>query len=397
MTAIKVLVTVLGEMRKELLQIVRRPVSLFGLVAGPFLVMGLFGIGFIGSARPLDAILVISDGLPLPRDATYYERLSGGGLRVLEVTSEEAPAMARLERGETDLAVVAPAEPRERFLDNERSVIEVWYRQVDPTLAAYAELAAARLADQVNREVLRRAIDEGYQYVLDTERGEVVRLSPEVVSQPVAVVTGNRAPSPPGVVRFFGPAVMALIIQHLALMLGALSLVGERRRGFMELLRVSPASILEFVAGKVLAFALMTAVIAAVLTWLLVEIVGVPFLGEWPVYAGIVGALILASLATGLLIGAVADSDLQAVNIALLTLLLSVFFGGFVVPVHAFAPGVQLMAEALPARNAALTLQEVMLYGETAQSWRLGALAGVGMVFLLLTLIVLGRRQRAGA
>jgi ABC-2 type transport system permease protein len=397
MTAIKILVTVIGEMRKELLQIVRRPVSLFGLVAGPFLVMGLFGIGFIGSARPLDAILVISDGLPLPRDATYYELLSGGGLRVLEVTSEEAPAMARLERGETDLVVVAPAEPRERFLDNERSVIQVWYRQVDPTLAAYAELAAARLADQVNREVLRRAIDEGYQYVLDTESGEVIRLSPEVVSQPVAVVTGNRAPSPPGVVRFFGPAVMALIIQHLALMLGALSLVGERRRGFMELLRVSPASILEFVAGKVLAFALMTAVIAAVLTWLLVEIVGVPFLGEWPVYAGIVGALILASLATGLLIGAVADSDLQAVNIALLTLLLSVFFGGFVVPVHAFAPGVQLMAEALPARNAALTLQEVMLYGETAQSWRLGALAGVGMVFLLLTLIVLGRRQRAGA
>ena len=75
MTAIKVLVTVLGEMRKELLQIVRRPVSLFGLVAGPFLVMGLFGIGFTGSARPLEAILVISDGLPLPRDASYYERL----------------------------------------------------------------------------------------------------------------------------------------------------------------------------------------------------------------------------------------------------------------------------------------------------------------------------------
>ncbi|MBA3307202.1 MAG: ABC transporter permease [Chloroflexi bacterium] len=397
MTAIKILVTVLGEMRKELRQILRRPVSLFGLVAGPFLVMGLFGIGFIGSARPLDAILVISEGLPVPRDAVYYERLSGGGLRVLEVTSEREPALARLERGETDLVVVAPAEPRERFLDNERSVIQVWYRQVDPTLAAYAELAAARLADQVNREVLRRAIDEGYQYIIDTERGEIVRLSPEVVAQPVAVVTGNTAPTSPGVVRFFGPAVLALIVQHLALMLGALSLVGERRRGFMELLRVSPASILEFVMGKVLAFTLMTAAIGAVLTWLLVEIVGVPFLGDWPLYAAIMGALILASLASGLLIGSIADSDLQAVNIALLTLLLAVFFGGFVVPVHAFAPGVQLMAEVLPARNAALTLQEVMLYGETAQSWRLVTLAAVGIVFLLLTLIVLSRRQRASS
>ncbi len=197
--------------------------------------------------------------------------------------------------------------------------------------------------------------------------------------------------------RFFGPAVLALIIQHLALMLGALSLVGERRRGFMELLRVSPASILEFVMGKVLAFSLMTAVISAVLTWLLVDIVGVPFLGEWPIYAAIMGALILASLASGLLIGAIADSDLQAVNIALLTLLLAVFFGGFVVPVHAFAPGVQLMAEVLPARNAALTLQEVMLYGETAQSWRLVTLLAVGLVFLLLTLLVLSRRQRAGS
>jgi len=39
---LKVAVTMVGETRKELRQIFRRPASLFGLVAGPFLVLGLF-------------------------------------------------------------------------------------------------------------------------------------------------------------------------------------------------------------------------------------------------------------------------------------------------------------------------------------------------------------------
>ena len=64
------------------------------------------------------------------------------------------------------------------------------------------------------------------------------------------------APNQPSLTSFFGPAVLALILQHLAVTLTALSLIRERRTGVFDVLRVSPVSAFEIVLGKVVAFAI---------------------------------------------------------------------------------------------------------------------------------------------
>jgi ABC-2 type transport system permease protein len=78
----------------------------------------------------------------------------------------------------------------------------------------------------------------------------------------------------------------------------------------------------------------------------------------------------------------------------LLLLLASVFFSGFVLPVNEFHEGVQYLAYLLPVTHGIRLLQDLMLRGDTTAWWQLGSLAGLGIVFLLLSVILLRRQMR---
>ena len=58
--------------------------------------------------------------------------------------------------------------------------------------------------------------------------------------------------------------------------------------------------------------------------------------------------LLVASLGLGLLISVVSDSERQAVQLSLLTLLASMFFSGFVLRIEEFQPAVQAGAYRCP-------------------------------------------------
>ena len=101
----------------------------------------------------------------------------------------------------------------------------------------------------------------------------------------------NVAPSNPGVAASFAPAVLALILQHLAVTLVALSLVRERLSGVMELFRIAPVSALEILVGKILAFGILGSGIAAISVALLVVGFGVPQLADPLALAGTIALL----------------------------------------------------------------------------------------------------------
>ena len=67
----------------------------------------------------------------------------------------------------------------------------------------------------------------------------------------------NLAAVDPTIVGFYGPAALALVLQHMAVTLVALSIVRERSSGAMDRFRASPMRATEVVAGKVLAFAVL--------------------------------------------------------------------------------------------------------------------------------------------
>jgi ABC-2 type transport system permease protein len=395
MALLKLLTRVFAVTRKEILEIVRRPGAVLSLILGPFLIMAIFGIGYSGVRRPLDTILVIPPNVGLSQDANQYQDLAGAGFTIRGVTEDAASAEGMLRAQRIDLVVVAPVNLEQEFRAGRQAVVTVEYNTVDPVEASYAEFLAERLSAEINRTIIEHAVQQGERIALKQVPGAAL-IPAEVIARPTRVQTFNLAPTKPAVVPFFGPAVLALILQHMGVTLTALSLVRERLSGVMEVFRIAPVNAIEILLGKYLAFGILNAVIATAVTALLVQALGVPFLGSPFVVAGVVALLVLASLGLGLFISVISDSERQAVQLSLLVLLASVFFSGFVLSIDEFQPALRAAAYALPVTHGIRLIQDLLLRATSTAWWQVGALASIAGALFIATWLLLRRSMIRG-
>lgn len=211
----------------------------------------------------------------------------------------------------------------------------------------------------------------------------------EVLLTPFEANEENLAPTSPDFVDFYAPAVLALLIQHIAITLTALALVRERTSGTFELFRVSPISPREVLTGKYLSYFIIGAALSAILTLVIVYGLDVPLLGNWLQLALIVGLVLAASLGIGFLISAVASTETQAVQAAMILLLSAVFFSGFFLPLDNLLTPVQFVAYLLPVTYGISGLQEVMLRGNTSPDWTIIGPAVIALVTTVATSLIL--------
>jgi ABC-type multidrug transport system, permease component len=366
---------------KELVEVLRRPGALVSLVVGPFLIMAIFGLGYNGQRRPLETVVVIPATSGLPNDPATYQTLAGGGLHIAAVTEDLAAAQAGLVDGRTDVVVVAPPDAEAQFRAGRQSVIGVVVDTIDPLRANYAGFLASNLANAVNQTIISRAVQESEGYAVGAQPSTPV-IPPDVVAAPTRAELHNIAQSEPRVLAYFGPAVLALILQHLAVTLVALALVRERTSGVLELFRVAPVNAWEVIAGKVFAYLFIGGFIGVVTVALLVGAFRIPMLGDVRMLAAAIGLVLLASIGIGLAIAVISDSERQAVQLSLLLLLGSVFFSGFVLSISEFTEPVRILAYMLPATHGINLMQDIMLRGGTTQIWEFGVLALIALVTL---------------
>jgi ABC-2 type transport system permease protein len=229
---------------------------------------------------------------------------------------------------------------------------------------------------------------------IDQIASQAAAIPPEVLSAPFDLNLQNVAPFVPTYVGFYAPAVLALLLQHLAITLGALSMARVRLLGLMELFQVAPIRPAEAVVGNYLSYGLLCVIAAGLLLALLVVGLGVPVFGSWTVVAAVLLLLIAASLGLGFVISMVSSSEQQAAQIAMLVLIASVFFSGFVVSLDALAWPFRAIAYILPATYAIHTLQDVMLRGVLRSPVDMAVLAGVSVVLFAATVSLFRREYR---
>ena len=382
MNPVKPLTRILAIVGKELVSIVRRPGALLSLVFGPFLIMAIFGAGYSGFRRPLDTIVVLPADAGLPMDAKSYQDIAGEGLRITLVTSDEAAAMDRLSHQLVDVVVVAPSDLQATFEAGHRSQIQVRVNATDPVAASYDTFLARGLEAAVNRQIIEQAATEGEGFAKSQGAGDVIKIPPDVIAAPTQASLTNVAQSQPTVVQYFAPAVLALILQHLAVTLIALSVVRERTSGLFELFRISPITTAELVTGKLVAYGLFAGAVATATIALLVVGFHVPILAQPGWIALIAGLLIAASLGLGLLIAAISDSERQTVQLSLLVLLASVFFSGFVLAINEFSEPIRSLIYVLPVANAIALLGDFMFRGGTVAVWQIWLLVGLSVAYI---------------
>lgn len=300
-------------------------------------------------------------------------------------------AQAAAARIDDALALIGPSaapiqsqvqQVRTRLQDAERRLVEA-----DRFLATPDERPLSEQLGLAQTQRNLRNLNEALQ--------RLTTVPPEVAIAPLAVETRDVTKLKSDIVSFFAPAMLALILQHAAVSLGALALVRERLAGTFELYVVAPTSVLQMLIGKYIAYIIFVLAIGGVmLAALLSPLLRVPLFGS-PWRAALVLLLLtLASIGLGFVLSLLAVSERQAVQFAMLALLGVVFFSGIALPLDSLLQPAITMSYLLPATYGVTLLQDVMLRGLPGDNMMYYVLATMAAALFLACVGLLRWRTR---
>ncbi len=130
--------------------------------------------------------------------------------------------------------------------------------------------------------------------------------------------------------NFFVPGLIGLVLQNITIMLTALAIVGERERGTLDQLLVTPIGTAGLLLGKILPYVFVATIQFIALVFGMRFIFGVPVAGNSLLLAILSLAFLSVSLGLGLLISTIAQTQIQAQLMAIFVLLPSVLVSGAV-------------------------------------------------------------------
>lgn len=342
--------------RKEFLHILRDPRSLAMALAIPVLLLLLFGVALTLDVDRIPTIIYDADGSPQSRE--LIARFDGS--RFFEVTGytgRYGEIEPRIDAGRALLAVVIPPDFSSDLLAGRRPRLQMLVDGSDSNTASIALNYAVALLAQYELDIRAEA-----------QNRRVGRILRPPVEARLRVWYNSELKSKNYVV----PGLIAVILMIIAALLASLTIAREWETGTMEQLLATPLRPAEIIIGKMLAyFSIGVAdTVAAILVG--VFVFGVPFRGS-AVAAGAACILFLTgALFWGILISAVARSQLLAYQIGMITSFLPAFLlSGFVFAIETMPRPIQLVTYLVPARYFITILKGVFLKGVG-----LGVLAG---------------------
>ena len=156
------LIRISAFLRKEIFEILRQPRLAVTLVAGPFLILALFGIAYQNNPQALRTLFYLPKGSVLsPQEVKDYATTLGPQLVYAGVTEDKAAAIQKLRAGEVDLVVEVPANVYQTILDSQQAVFILYNDQIDPFEIQYVTVFGKVYVDEINRRLLEQATQQG--------------------------------------------------------------------------------------------------------------------------------------------------------------------------------------------------------------------------------------------
>ena len=354
---IKSFIHLMAFFSKEVNEVIRQPRLLLSLILGPFMVLLLFGISYNGGLPNFRVALVAPPESISSEQLNKVKESITRNFTLVSDNSDEAAAMEMLHRREVDIVEILPTNIEQNVAEGKQSSVRFEYLVVNPFDESWLKYLGSAQVNAMNRSLLEQAVRS-----LQEQSNVLTNLPPETVVSPLVPEYQNLRGETIEFMNFYAPSVLALILQHIAVTLGALSIVREHGRGALEMFRIAPVSSFDIITGKYLGYTLFLGIMASILVGLII-VLGTPFLGNVVLFILLVLLLITASLGIGFLISCVSKTDSTAVQLSMLTLLVSIFFSGFFLPLENFNSLMLPFTNIVPLTHAIKGFQNIMLEG----------------------------------
>ena len=162
----------------------------------------------------------------------------------------------------------------------------------------------------------------------------------------------------------FVPAIMGMLLMLVCAMMTSISIVREKEKGTMEVLLVSPVKPIMVILAKVVPYLVLAFAILTTILLMGRYVLDVPMQGSvvWVYFVSTI--YILLALSLGLLISNIADSQLMALLLSAMVLLMPiVMLSGMLFPIESMPKILQWISMVIPPRYYIQAMRKLMIMG----------------------------------
>ena len=162
----------------------------------------------------------------------------------------------------------------------------------------------------------------------------------------------------------FVPAIMGMLLMLICAMMTSISIVREKERGTMEVLLVSPVKPLMVIVAKAVPYLILAICILVTILLMARFVLDVPLQGSlvWILLVSMI--YILLALSLGLLISNIAQTQLVALLLSAMVLLMPVvMLSGMLFPVESMPVVLQWVSALVPPRYYIEAMRKLMIMG----------------------------------
>ena len=322
--------------RKEFFHIFRDRRTMLILLGMPIVQIILFGFAITTEVKNVRvAVLDPSNDVVTRRiidrmDATVIRRLHS-----------PADMEASFGRGEIDMALVFSERFSDKLYTGEARV-QLVSDATDPNMATMQAGYAANIISSAGQEMLPPGV-----------HAAAIVPQLKLLYNPQMKSAYN-----------FVPGVMGLILMLICAMMTSISIVREKEKGTMEVLLVSPVKPLFIILAKAVPYFVLSFVNLTTILLLSVYVLNVPVAGSlfWLVVVSLL--FIFVSLALGLLISTVTRTQVAAMLVSGLMLMMpTMLLSGMIFPIESMPVILQAISAVLPARWYIQAVRKLMIEG----------------------------------
>ncbi len=162
----------------------------------------------------------------------------------------------------------------------------------------------------------------------------------------------------------FVPGVMGLILMLICAMMTSISIVREKEMGTIEVMLVSPMKPIVIILAKAVPYMVLSCVNLATILLLSVFVIGVPVAGSLSLLSLLSVVFILVSLSLGLLISTVASTQIIAMLLSGMVLMMpTVMLSGMIYPCESMPWLLRAISNIIPAKWFIMAVKKVMIEG----------------------------------
>lgn len=349
---------------KEVLHVRRDPGTLFFSLLIPLLQMTVLGFGIDTNVRQVNTVVYNADGRQESRE--LIDRLKNSDtFHVVRYVENDHDLNDMIISGKARVGIKIPVDYSDRLIHQMSAQVLVLIDGSDSSVAGQAINVTTSIGLD---ESLRRS-------VTNQTAPRAVDMRPELLFNP-----DSRSPN------FFLPGLTAILLLNVTTFLTAFAIVREKERGTLEQLFVTPVRPFGLLLGKLLPYFGIGFFELCNILFFMRFVFRVPIHGSVFLLAFLSLPYIFVSLSLGMLISSKATTQGQAMQLAFLTILPSIFFSGYIFPRETMPLGFYIVSYFVPASYFINITRGIILRGAGFQHLWIDALALFAMGTFLLVI-----------